>query len=131
MRSLRITILGTGIGLAVGSISLTIAYAGLSLSAGQGALPLAMMVSAAAGSAAAGAGCVTPGCLLTGRERSLLAVLITAAVASLIVLPGNYANGSAVPPLIYAMAVLNGLAAARAVGPLCKPGAAADGRYLS
>ncbi len=131
MRSLRIALLGTGIGLAVGSLSVAVAYAGVALSSGRTALPLAMVVSAAAGGAAAGAGCVAPGCLLTGRERSFLAVLITAAVASLIVLPGSYANGSPVPPLIYAMAVLNGLMAARAVGPLCRPGAAADGHYLS
>jgi hypothetical protein len=71
------------------------------------------------------------GCLLTSRERTLVAPLMSLAVASLIVLPGNYANGSLVPPVIYGMALINGLIVARVIGPLCTPGSRSSSSQLS
>lgn len=131
MRSLLSAILGTIIGIVVGACSLLIAYSGLILSGTGGALPPALIISALAGSALAGAGGVILGCLLTNRERTLLAPLITVAVASLIVLPGSYSNGSPIPPLIYGMALLNGLIVARVIGPLCSSYSRSSRSYLS
>jgi hypothetical protein len=121
MRSLTAIVLGTIAGLVVGALSILIAYAGVSLSSAS-ALPTAMVISAIAGGIVAGAAGVMVGCLLTSRERTLVAPLMSLAVASLIVLPGNYANGSLVPPVIYGMALINGLIVARVIGPLCTPG---------
>ena len=131
MRSLISTVLGIIIGILVGALSLIIAYSSLLLSGASSKLPMAMVVSAIAGGIVAGAGGVILGCLLTSRERTLLAPLMAVAVASLIVLPGNYANGSPVPPVIYGMALLNGLIVARVIGPLCSPGGRSGNSYLS
>ena len=109
MRSLRITVLGTIIGILVGAISLAIAYAGLITSEISNHLPAAIVVSTLAGSTVAAVICIALSYLLTHRERSIVAPLVTVAVASLVVLPGNYVNGSLVPPAIYGLALLNGL----------------------
>jgi hypothetical protein len=61
----------------------------------------------------------------------LVTPLVSVAVASLIVLPGNYANGSLVPPMIYGMALINGLIIARVIGPLCSPGSRTGKSQLS
>jgi peptidoglycan/LPS O-acetylase OafA/YrhL len=122
MRSLKIIILGTLIGILVGAISLTIAYAGLVFSKVSSHLPAAIVVSTLAGSIAASALCIALGYLLTHRERSIVAPLVTVAVASLVVLPGNYVNGSLVPPALYGLAVLNGLLIALLISPLCAAG---------
>ena len=119
MRSLRTTVLGTIIGILVGVLSLIIAYAGLTISATANHLPLAIVVSTMVGSIVAGVICVALGYLLTGRERTIVAPLVTVAVASLVVLPGNYVNGSLVPPAIYGLALLNGLIIALVISPLC------------
>lgn len=119
MRSLRTTVLGIIIGILVGTGSLAIAYAGLIFSETASTLPIAIVVSTLAGSAVAGVICIALGYLLTGRERSIVAPLVTVAVASLVVLPGNYVNGSLVPPAIYGLALLNGLIIALVISPLC------------
>ena len=119
MRSLRTTVLGTIVGIVVGAVSLTIAYAGLVFSEAAHYLPMAIVVSTLAGSTVAGLICIALGYLLTGRERTIVAPLVTVAVASLVVLPGNYVNGSLVPPAIYGMALLNGLIIALVISPLC------------
>lgn len=119
MSSLRALTIGTIIGTIVGILSLAIAYAALSISGVQGILPKAVILSAIVGSAASGSSGVILGCLLTTRERSITAALISLAVAALILLPGNYADVSLLPALVYAMAIMNGLVVARAVSPFC------------
>lgn len=131
MRSLRLTILGTIIGLIMGTVSVVIAYTSLSLGGERIELPAAIVLLAIGGSTLAGGLCVCLRCLVTRRERSVLASLFGAAVASVIVLTGNYANGSQLPLLIYATAIVNGLLVARAVGPLCEPELVSSGQYLS
>ena len=131
MSSLRALTIGTIIGTIVGGLSLAIPYVGLSISAGRTTLPTAVMLSAVMGSAVAGSSSVILGCLLSSLERSMATILITLAVAALIVLPGDYANSSLLPAFVYAMAVANGLIVARAVGPFChQPSGSAD-YYLS
>jgi peptidoglycan/LPS O-acetylase OafA/YrhL len=119
MRSLRIIVLGTIVGILAGVISLAAAYAGLTISEISNQLPPALVISTLAGSTVAGILCVALGYLLTHRERSLVAPLVTVAVASLVVLPGNYVNGSLVPPAIYGLAILNGLIIALVISPFC------------
>ena len=132
MRSLRTSILGTVVGMVVGIMSIVIAYAGLSFSGERNViLPAAIIVSALLGSSVAGAICVALRCLVTRREQSVVAPLLTVAIASLVVLPGNYVNGSPIPPMMYGMALLNGLIVARAISPLCTPGGRSRNRTLS
>lgn len=131
MRSLRSTVMGIVVGIAVGTLSLLIVYAGLSLSGQRNSLPMAVVISALSGSMTAGAICVALRYLLTGRERSLLAPLVTVAVASLVVLSGNYVNGSIEPPAMYGIALMNGLIIARVVSPLCAAGFGSENRTLS
>ena len=119
MSSLRVIVMGTVVGAMVGVISLAIAYAGLSISGARAILPMAIVVSAVVGSTAAGFTGAILGYLLTRLERSATGALISVAVAALIVLPGNYANSSLVPVLIYVMAIVNGLIVAWAIGALC------------
>ena len=119
MSSLRKTVLGTTIDILVGAISLAVAYAVLMFSEVSNHLPMAIVVSTLAGSTVAAVICIALGYLLTGRERSIVAPLVTVAVASLVVLPGNYVNGSLVPPAIYGMALFNGLIIALVISPLC------------
>jgi len=130
MRSRTAVVLGTIVGLIVGTVSLLVAYYGI-MSGGASALPLPLIVSAVAGGTAAGAAGVLVGCLLTSRERTLVTPLISVAIAAIIVLPGNYSNGSLVPPVIYGMALINGLIIARAIGPLCSPGSRSGRSILS
>jgi hypothetical protein len=120
MRSLKIFVTGTIIGILVGLITLVLAYAGLVFGGVIDRLPLAIMVSTLAGSITAGTLCVALGYLLTQRERSIVAPLLTVAVASLIVLPGNYGNGSMVPPAIYSLAIINGLIIAFMTSLICE-----------
>ncbi len=131
MRSLRNSVLGTVIGMLVGAAALVVPYLALLIGRGAAALPAAVLISTIGGGAVTGALCASAGCLVTKRERSLLGVLTAVAAASLTVLPGHYANGSAIPPALYAAAVITGLLVARAVGPLCRPSRAAGERYLS
>ena len=91
---------------------------------------MAVVISALAGSITAGAICVALRTLVTGRERSVLAPLVTVAVASLVVLSGNYVNGSVEPPAMYGIAVLNGLTIARIISPLCAAGFRSENRTL-
>jgi uncharacterized membrane protein len=111
--------MGTIIGISVGTISLAMAYAGLVIGGVSDRLPAAILVSTLAGSVIAGALCVALGYLLTHHERLLVAPLVSIAVASLVVLPGNYGNGSLVPPAIYGLAIINGLIIALVTGPFC------------
>ncbi len=130
MRSLRVIVLGTVVGLMLGLLSLLIAYIGLSLSVENGGLPPAVVGSTMSGSTLAGTIGVALGCLVTRLERSILTTLVTVAVAAAIVLPGNYANGSLIPPVIYGMAIVNGLLVGRAIGPLCAPHTEPGGYHL-
>jgi hypothetical protein len=118
MRSRTAVVLGTIVGLIVGTLSLLVAYYGIT-SGGASTLPLPLVVSAIAGSMVAGTAGVMVGCLLTSRERMMVTPLMSVAIASIIVLPGNYSNGSLLPPVIYGMALINGLIIARVIGPLC------------
>lgn len=131
MRPLKSVTKGIVVGLMVGMLSLIIAYTGLVLNGGPNDLPMAIVVSALGGSMAAGVLCTTSSYLVTGRERSILAPLVTVAVASLAVLPGNYVNGSLIPPAIYGMALVNGLIVALVIGPLCASGVRSGNRQLS
>lgn len=131
MRSLKKTALGTIVGIMVGVLTLAIAYIGLIFSDVSNQLPTALVVSTLAGSTAAGSICIALGYLLTHRERSLLAPLVTVAVASLVVLPGNYVNGSLVPPAMYGLAVLNGLIIAQVISPFCALNIRAEKGHLS
>jgi peptidoglycan/LPS O-acetylase OafA/YrhL len=128
MRSIKIIVMGTISGMLVGSVSLALAYAGLIFGGVANRLPAAIMVSTLAGSIIAGALCMALGYLLTNRERSLVAPLVTMAVAALVVLPGNYGNGSLVPPAIYSLAILNGLIIALVIGPICAAGIGSENR---
>mgnify|MGYP001821834233 FL=1 len=131
MSLLRALIIGTVIGTIVGVLSLAIAHAGLSINGTGTALPTAVILSAVIGSAAAGSSGVILGYLLTNLERSATTALISLAVASLILLPGEYANSSLLPALVYAMALANGLIVARAVGPFCHQPSGSAEYYLS
>jgi hypothetical protein len=112
-------------------MSLAIAYVGLSISGARAVLPMAIVVSAVVGSTATGSTGVILGCLLTRFERSVTAALIAVAVAALIVLPANFANSSLVPALIFAMATVNGLFVAQAIGPLCSQASGSGKHYTS
>lgn len=131
MRSLKLSVMGIIIGTIIGAFSVVIAYASLALEGERLNLPLAILVLALGGSMLIGGFCVALRCLVSGRERSLVSILIALAVASLIVYSGNFAYGSHVPLLIYAAAVVNGLLIARAVGPLCAISVASNSRFLS
>jgi hypothetical protein len=128
MKSLKKFAKGTIIGIFVGTISLILAYAGLVIGGMANRLPAAIVVSTLTGSITASALCIALGFLLTHRERSLVAPLVTLAIASLVVLPGNYGNGSLVPPAIYSLAILNGLTIALVTSPLCAASIGSENR---
>lgn len=61
------------------------------------------------------------GYLTAGIERSVLVVLISVAVAALVVLVGGYGNGSILPVGIYGLAVVNSLMISRVTSVLGEP----------
>lgn len=119
MRAIRNVLLGAFAGTVIGTLTLILLYASFFLASARANVPQALVVSTVAGSAGAGVFGVAIGCLVSSRERSIVAVLLAVAVAALFVLPGGYGNNSYVPPAMFAMAIVNGLLVSRAIRPLC------------
>ncbi len=119
MRSLKSLIMGIVAGMVLSTLSLIIPYAGHLLVVGRPGLPTAVVISGLAGGIIAGAAGMALARLTSGRERAVLVLLISTAVASLAVYLGRYANGSLVPPAIYGLALGNGLLIARVTAGLC------------
>lgn len=118
MRSLRSLFMGIVAGLLLSLFSLSIPYAGHLVIVGRPALPLPVVAAGLATGLAAGAAGVALGRLSAGRERALLVLLISTAVASAAVYAGGYGNGSLIPPTIYGLALLNSLLIAKATARL-------------
>lgn len=119
MRSLRYLFMGTIAGVMLSLLSLILTSAGHLIVVGRPGLPPAVIVSGLAGGLIAGAAAVVLSSLCAGRERAILVILISTAVASLAVYVGGYGNRSLVPPTIYSLALLNGLLIAKVTARLC------------
>lgn len=110
MNTKRFFIIGTAVGTTIGTINLLIIYLAKGLFAnGSAALSLSLLATILVGGTLLGAGSSLL-CLVTaGKEKTILMILFSIALAALIVLLGQYGNESLVPIVIYALMVSNGL----------------------
>jgi hypothetical protein len=111
--------MGTIAGVMLSLLSLILTSAGHLIIMGRPGLPPAVIAAGLTGGLIAGASAVALSSLCTGRERAILVILISTAVASLAVYVGGYSNRSLVPPAIYGLALLNGLLIAKVTARFC------------
>jgi len=131
MSTKKIIVLGTLIGFFLSTLTLGATLAGsLLLTGGQATIPGLLALLTLINGTVLGLTSVSVSYLTTGRERSVLILLIGLATAALSVMVGRYEDGSLLPLGIYALAILNSQLISRVTAALVNRSNTATGPYL-
>jgi hypothetical protein len=111
-------VLGIVVGILLSLMTLAAGLASVKLLAGVTTISGTMTAIALLSGAFLGAVSVVLGYITTGKEHSVLVLLISLAVAALTVMFGRFGNGSLFPLGIYSLAVVNSLMISRVTAVL-------------
>jgi hypothetical protein len=111
-------VLGIVVGILLSLMTLAAALASVKLLSGVTTISGTVIAIALLSGAFLGAVSVVLGYITTGKEHSVLVLLISLAVAALTVMFGRFGNGSLFPLGIYSLAVVNSLMISRVTAVL-------------